>query len=70
MQLTGQSMRLGPQESSLEDTLSEFRQIVNQPIQEITYSTMANTRAIVRLEGQFVHLVAEFNRIEEEELES
>ena len=29
---------------------------------------MANTEAIARLEGQLGHLVAEFNRIEEEEL--
>ena len=31
---------------------------------------MANTEAIARLEGQLDHLVAEFNRIEEEEFHS
>jgi hypothetical protein len=31
---------------------------------------MANTEAIARLEGQLSHLVAEFNRIEEDELQS
>jgi hypothetical protein len=31
---------------------------------------VANTEAVARLEGQFGHLVAEFNRIEEEELQS
>ena len=31
---------------------------------------MANTEAIARLEGQLDHLVAEFNRIEEEKLQS
>ena len=31
---------------------------------------MANTEAIVRLEGQLGHLVSEFNRIEEEEFQS
>ena len=59
-----------PQESSLEDALSEFRQPVNQPIQEITDATMANTEAIARLEGQLGHLVAEFNKIKEDELQS
>jgi hypothetical protein len=31
---------------------------------------VANTEAIARLEGQFGHLVAEFNKIEPEELQS
>jgi hypothetical protein len=31
---------------------------------------VANIEAIARLEGQLGHLVAEFNRIEEEELQS
>jgi hypothetical protein len=31
---------------------------------------MANTEAIARLEGQLGHLVAEFNRIEEEEFQT
>jgi hypothetical protein len=51
MQLTSQSKSPVPQESSLEDVLNEFRQTVNQLIQEITDATMANTQAIVRLEG-------------------
>jgi uncharacterized coiled-coil protein SlyX len=63
-------MSLVPQESSLEDALSEFRQTVNQPIQEIIDATMANTEAIARLEGQLSHLVAKFNKIEEEKLQS
>jgi hypothetical protein len=58
------------QEQSLEDTLEAFKQIVNQPFQEITDATVANTEAIARLEGQFNHLVGEFNRIEEEELQT
>jgi hypothetical protein len=56
------------QELSLEDILKAFKQIVNQPCQEITNATVANTEAIARLEGQFSHLVAEFNRIKLEEL--
>ena len=31
---------------------------------------MANTETIARLEGQLSHLVAKFNRIEEEEIQS
>ena len=31
---------------------------------------MANTKAIARLEGQLDHLVTEFNKIEEDELQS
>jgi hypothetical protein len=31
---------------------------------------MTNTEAVARLEGQFGHLVTEFNRIEEEEFQS
>ena len=54
----------------MEDTLEAFRQIVNQPCQEITDATVANIEAISRLEGQLSHLVAEFNRIEEEEFQS
>jgi hypothetical protein len=54
----------------LEDAFSEFRQTINQPIQEITDATMANIETIARLEGLLDHLVAEFNRIEEEELQS
>ena len=59
-----------PQESSLEDALSEFRQTINQPIQEIIDATMANIEAIARLKRQLGHLVAEFNMIEEDELQS
>jgi hypothetical protein len=39
-------------------------------LQEIKDATVANTEAIARLEGQVGHLVAKFNRIEEEELQS
>jgi hypothetical protein len=54
----------------LEETLEEFRKTVNQPCQEIIDATVVNTEAVARLEGQFGHLVAEFNRIEEDELQS
>jgi hypothetical protein len=40
------------------------------PFQEITDTTVANTEAIARLEGQFGHLVAEFNIIEEQKFQS
>ena len=53
----------------MEDTLEAFRQTVNQPFQEITHATMANTKAIARLEGQLDHLVAECNIIGEKELQ-
>jgi len=43
--------------------------MVDRPaIQEIEDATMANTTAIERLEGQLDCLVAELNRMEEEEL--
>ena len=84
MQLTGQSTNPTSQEPSLEDTLKTFIQSNSQGIQELKDATMvnsqsmheikdaamANTEAIVRLEGQLGHLVAEFNIIEEEELQS
>jgi hypothetical protein len=70
MQLTGQSTSPVSQELSLEGTLKAFRKTVDQLIQEITDATMANTKPIPRLEGQFNHLVAEFNIVEEEELQS
>jgi hypothetical protein len=70
MQLTGQSTSLVSQELSLEDTLEAFRQTINQPIQEITDATMANTEAIARLKGQVDHLFSEFNIVKEEELQS
>ena len=69
-ELIGQPTIPAPQEPSLEDTLEVFRQTVNQPCHEIKDATMANTEAIARLEGQLGHLVAEFNRIEEEEFQS
>jgi hypothetical protein len=57
-------------EPSLEDTLYAFRQIVNQPCQEIMDAHVANTEAVAGLEGQFGHLVAEFNLMEEEDFQS
>jgi hypothetical protein len=70
IELVGQPTIPMSQELSLEDTLKEFIQIVNQPCQEITDANVANTEAVARLEGQPGHLVAEFNRIEEEEFQS
>ena len=68
MELVGQPTIPASHELSLEETLEEFRKTINQPCQEIIDATVANTEAIATLEGQFGHLVAEFNRIEEEEL--
>jgi hypothetical protein len=51
MELIGQPTIPTSQEQSLEDTLEAFRQIVNQPCQEITDATVANTEAVARLEG-------------------
>jgi hypothetical protein len=70
MELVGQPTIPASQELSLEDTFEAFRQITNQPCQEIIDATVANTEAVARLEGQIGHLVAEFNKIEEEELQS
>jgi hypothetical protein len=70
MELVGQPTIPTSHELSLEDTLEEFRKTVNQPCQEIIDAIVANTEAVARLEGQFGHLVAEFNRIEEKELQS
>jgi hypothetical protein len=70
LELVGQPTIPVSYELSLEETLEEFRKIVNQPCQEIIDATVANTEVVARLEGQFGHLVAEFNRIEEEELQS
>jgi hypothetical protein len=70
MELVNQPTIPASHELSLEETLVEFRKTVNQPCQEIIDATVANTEAITRLEEQFGHLVAEFNRIEEEELQS
>jgi hypothetical protein len=52
MELVGQLTIIVSQKLSLEDTLKEFIQIVNQPCQEITDATVANTEAVARLEGQ------------------
>ena len=65
MQLTGQSTSPVSQEPLLEDTLKAFIQSNNQGIQELKDAAMANTYAIVRLEGQLCHVVGEFNRIGE-----
>jgi hypothetical protein len=70
MELVGQPTIPASQEPSLEDTLEAFRKTINQPFQEIVDVIVANTEAIARLEGQFGHLVVEFNIIEEEEFQS
>jgi hypothetical protein len=70
MELVGQPTIPVSHELSLEETFEEFRKTVNQPCQEIIDATAANTKAVAWLEGQFGHLVAELNRIEEEELQS
>jgi hypothetical protein len=70
MELVDQPIIPASQEQSLEDSLKAFRKTINQHCQEIIDATVANTEAIARLEGQFGHLVAEFNRIEEEEFQS
>jgi hypothetical protein len=57
-------------EPSLEDTLYAFRQKVNQPCQEIMDTQLANTEEVARLEGQFGHLVSEFNLMDVEEFQS
>jgi hypothetical protein len=69
MKLVGQSTISASHEPSLEDTLETFRKTVNQPCHGVIDATMANTEAIVRLEGQFGHLVAKFNLVEEEEFQ-
>jgi hypothetical protein len=70
-------------ELSLEDTFKTFMHSNSQTmeelknvtmvdssvIREIEDATMENTSAIQRLEGQLNHLVAELNRMEEEELQ-
>ena len=84
MKLVGQPTIPASQEPSLEDTLEAFRQTTHRFIQELKSSTivssqsmheikdaaMVNTKAIARLEGQLGHLVADFNKIKEEELQS
>jgi hypothetical protein len=68
MELVGQPTIPASQEQSLENSLKAFRKTINQPCQEIIDATVVNTEVVARLEGQFGHLVAEFNRIEEEEM--
>jgi hypothetical protein len=70
IKLVGQPTIPVSYELSLEETLEEFRKTVNQPCQEIIDATVANTEAVARLEGRFGHLVPEFNKIAEEELQS
>jgi hypothetical protein len=70
MQQTGQSTSPMSQELLLEDALNTFRQKVNQPTQELKDATLANTKAIAKLKGQIDHLVAKFNRIKKNELQS
>jgi hypothetical protein len=47
-----------------------IHQIFSQSIHEIKDAAMANTEAIARLEGQLGHLVAKFNIIEGEKLQT
>jgi hypothetical protein len=70
LQLTSQPIIPASQEPSLEYTLEAFRKTVNQPFQETTNATLANTKPVARLEGRLGHLVAKFNIIEEEEFQS
>jgi hypothetical protein len=74
MELVGQPTIPVSHEPSIEDTLEAFKRTVkrtvNQPCQEIIDAPVANTEAVVRLEGQFGHLVAEFNLMEEGEFQS
>jgi hypothetical protein len=70
MELVGQPTIPVSHEPSLEDTLETFRKTINQPCHGVIDATVANTEAIARLEGQFGHLVAEFNIMEEEEIQS
>jgi hypothetical protein len=70
MELISQPTIPVSQEPSLEDKFEVFRKTVNQPFHETKDATMANTKAVARLERQFGHLVAEFNLIEEKEFQS
>jgi hypothetical protein len=70
LELVGQPIIPASHELSLEETLEEFRKTINQSCQEIIDATVANTEAVAMLEGQFGHLVFEFNRIEEEEFQN
>jgi hypothetical protein len=68
-------------QSSLEDALKAFIQQSSQAIQELKNATMSNSQnlqelkqfthqAFAKMEGQIDYLVAELNRIGEEELQS
>jgi hypothetical protein len=61
----------------LEEMMKAFVQLTDKNLQELKNATMANIRdikelkgSVGRIEGQIGHLVAELNRIEEEELQS
>jgi uncharacterized coiled-coil protein SlyX len=71
MEITSQStIQVLQPKSSLEDALKEFMEKTSQStIQEIKDVTMANISMIERLEGQFEHLVAKLNKMEEEKLQ-
>jgi hypothetical protein len=62
------------QELSFEDTVKAFIQASSQNIQELTNeirdSNQFTHQAIVKMQGEIDYLVVEFNRIEEEELQS
>jgi hypothetical protein len=45
-------------------------QITGQSLQEMKDALVLNIEAIAKLEGQIGHLVAEYNRIKEEEFQS
>jgi hypothetical protein len=45
-------------------------QLTREAISDMMNATMVNTQAIANLEGQINYLVAEFNRIEDEEFQS
>jgi hypothetical protein len=70
LEFVGQPTNPVLHEPSLKDALYAFRQTVNQPCQEIMDAYVANTEAVARFEGQFGHLVSEFNLMEEEEFQS
>jgi hypothetical protein len=52
-------------QSTLEDTLKVFMQLIGQAISEVKNAAMENTWAIARLEGQLEYLFAKVTRIEE-----
>jgi len=57
-------------QSTLEDTLKVFMELIGQAISDVKNAIMENTQAIARIEGQFEYLVSEVTRIEEEEFQS